>query len=107
MKVHKTLRRFCSAFLFPIFVSCSLEAASVTLSPIYVSIGPDANTSPSYAAYTANAQTGVAAGGVNEGGNIQLIPSAFNVVGSAAHVAVNGTSITNTPFPSWLGVADP
>lgn len=98
--------RFPAVFL-SICLVCSLRAASVTLSPIYVSIGPDANTSPSYAAYTTNAQAGAAAGSTSVGGNIQTTPSAYNVVGTGATAAVSGASITNTPFPSWLGVADP
>ena len=89
------------------FVALSLQGDSVTISPIYLSIGPDANTSSSYAAYTANAQTAVANGLSSVGGNIQVTPSAFNLIGSGSTVAVDGSSITNTPFPSWLGVADP
>lgn len=89
------------------FASSLMQAASVTLSPIYVSIGPDQNTSPSYSAYTTNAQAALAAGQSSLGGSIATTPSAYNAIGSGSTVAANGASITNSPFPSWLGVADP
>jgi hypothetical protein len=89
------------------FVSCSLQADTVTLFQIYVSIGPRGNTSPSYAAYTANAQAGVAGGGVNKSGDIATDPTAFNVVTTGTAADLQGSSITNTPFPSWMGTADP
>lgn len=87
--------------------SCPILADSVTLSPIFVSIGPNPNTpSPSYAGYTYSAQAGVSAGGVNVGGNIKSTPSAYNVLGSSEST-VSLQSIVGTPFPSWLGAADP
>jgi len=106
MKSFRNLK-FCSFAILLTFVCAPLHAATVTLSQIYVSIGPDANTSPNYGAYTTNAQAGVIAGGVNEGGSIATTPSAYNVVGTGNTASVNGAQITNSPFPSWLGVADP
>ena len=89
-----------------IFAACSAQAATVTLSKIYVSVGPNSVTpSPSYPAYTTNAQTGVLAGGVSVGGDIHATPTAYNVLGSGVSVSAN--SIVGTPFPSWFGVADP
>jgi hypothetical protein len=96
---------FRSIFTF-VLAACSMQAASVSISPIFVSIGPD-NYSPNYAAYTANAQSGVSGGGTNVGGNIQTDPTAFNVVSSSASLSVNEASVFVTPFPLWLGVADP
>ena len=92
------------AFLAP----CLLQADSVVFSPIYVSIGPNANgPSPSYIGYTADAQAGVIAGGVNEGGNIAFNPAAYNVIGSGSSISVPNSKIIGTPFNSWLGTADP
>jgi hypothetical protein len=106
MKSFRNLN-LCSFAVLLASACAPLHAATVTLSQIYVSIGPDANTSPNYAAYTTNAQTGVKANGSNEGGNIATTPSAYSVVGTGNTASVNGAQITNTPFPSWLGTADP
>jgi hypothetical protein len=107
MKFNRTMR-FINICSLSILVSCALQAASVTLSPIYVSIGPNANTpSPSYGGYTANAQAGVSGGGVDVGGNMATTPTAYNVVGSGGTVTVSNSSIIGTPFPSWLSVAPP
>ncbi len=100
------MSHFRNLFL-AVFAASFLQAAPITVSPIYVSIGPDGNTSPSYAAYTANAIVGVTTNAADVGGSIQTTPSAFNLAGNGPTVAVSGPDITNTPFPSWLGVADP
>jgi hypothetical protein len=85
--------------------SCTLQAASI--GSIYVSVGPDAFGSPSYAGYTTNAQAGVTGGVVNVGGNITTTPTAYNVVGSGSSVSVPVSSVIGTSFPSWLSVAPP
>jgi hypothetical protein len=91
------------------FACTALQAASVTFSPIFISIGPNPNTpSPSYPGYTANAQAGVLAGGINVGGDISANPTAFNLVPTSNRIAtVTEASFIGTDFPSWLGVADP
>lgn len=90
------------------FLACTaLQAASVTFSPIFVSIGPNPATSPSYAGYTANAQAGVMAGGQNVGGSISATPTAFNVVNNINRIpTITEGDFIATDFPSWLGIAD-
>jgi hypothetical protein len=106
MKIRSASKLFFLMFLAA--VPGALQADTVSISQIYVSIGPNANTpSPSYGGYTANAQTGVASGGVNVGGNIVTTPTAYNVIGSGGTATVGTGSIIGTPFPSWLSVADP
>jgi len=104
--------KFCierGRFIMIAALACgSTQADSVTLSPLFVSIGPNPNTpSPSYAGYTYNAQYGVSAAGVDVGGNINSTPTAYNVLGSGGTATVALQSVVGTPFASWLGVADP
>ena len=94
-------------------VSLLGDPVNVTFSPVYVSIGPNPNTSPSYGGYTINAQTGVLALGQNEGGTIVpgqpgSSPTAFNLVDNVNRIpTITPADIIATSFPSWLGTADP
>ncbi len=109
------LTRFFRSILLTSVAVLSLQADDVTISQIYVSIGPNANApSPSYGGYTTNAQAGVQAGGVNQGGSITNTPTAYNVVGNGNTATVANSSIIETSdvnggpgFSSWLGTADP
>jgi PEP-CTERM motif-containing protein len=79
-----------------------LVASADSISPVYVSLGPNPFGSPSYAAYTSNAQAAVAGGGGNIG-DINTSPTAFNTVTSvsSADIAVDGN------FANWRGTANP
>jgi hypothetical protein len=79
-----------------------LVAAADSISPVYVSLGPNPFGSPSYAAYTSNAQTAVTGGGGNIG-HINSSPTAFNTITSASipDMLVDGN------FASWRGTANP
>lgn len=79
-----------------------LAASADSISPVYISLGPNPFGSPSYAAYTSNAQAAVAAGGGNIG-NINASPTAFNTVSSisGADMLVDGN------FANWRGGANP
>jgi hypothetical protein len=94
-------------------VALQADPVNVIFSPIYVSIGPNPNTSPSYGGYTANAQAGVAARGQNEGGTILpgqvgSSPTAFNLIGGVNRIpTISESDIIGTSFPSWLGWANP
>jgi hypothetical protein len=79
-----------------------LVASADSISPVYASLGPNPFGSPSYAAYTSNAQTAVAGGGGNIG-DINASPTAFNTVStiSATDMIVDGN------FPNWRGAANP
>ena len=85
-----------------LFLGLCLGVRAASISPVYISLGPNPFGSPSYAAYTANAQAAVAAGGINIG-NINSSPTAYNTVTSisTADLEVDGN------FPNWRGVANP
>lgn len=80
---------------------CAVLAAD-SISPVYVSLGPNPFGSPSYAAYTANAQAAVAAGGGNIG-DFNASPTAYNTITNASipDMLVDGN------FANWRGVANP
>jgi hypothetical protein len=79
-----------------------LAASADSISPVYISLGPNPFGSPSYAAYTSNAQAAVAGGGGNIG-DINASPTAFNTVSSisTADMFVDGN------FANWRGAANP
>src|SRR4051812_6707879 len=78
-----------------------LAASANSISPVYVSLGPNPFGSPSYAAYTSNAQASVASGGGNIG-NIHAFPTAFNTFSSVTmdDIVVDGN------FANWRGDAN-
>jgi hypothetical protein len=79
-----------------------LAATADSISPVYISLGPNPFGSPSYAAYTGNAQAAVAGGGGSIG-DINTSPTAYNTLTSAsiADMIVDGN------FASWRGTANP
>jgi len=79
-----------------------LAASADSISPVYISLGPNPFGSPSYAAYTSNAQAAVASGGGNIG-SIDTSPTAFNTLSSisTADMVVDGN------FANWRGYANP
>ena len=85
-----------------LFLGVSLAASAASISPVYVSLGPNPFGSPSYAAYTANAQAAVMAGGANIG-SINSSPTAYNTFTNVytPDLAVDGN------FANWRGQANP
>ncbi len=83
---------------------------SPNISPTDVQFGPGAPnfTSPSYAAYAANALTGLRSGATSVGGDQALDPRAFNVIGgiirnSTGAITLRPGDMVATEFVSWRG----